>query len=124
MYDAILRKAEQDKIAAKDGLGVLTAEDAAQLVSENLGIAFVSMAGALKVQQSGATVRPLADKALQLEVFLASRAENRSKLVSEFARAFMRRIEQVRKPPQSVRAPLVINRQFYGVGGKGVLETA
>jgi DNA-binding transcriptional LysR family regulator len=112
MYDAILRQAEKDEIVIKDGLKVLTAEDAAQLVSENLGVAFVSMAGALRVQQSGATVRPLANKSLQLEVFLASRADNASKVVSEFARAFMRRIEMVKKPPQGVPAPLEIARHI------------
>jgi hypothetical protein len=42
----------------------------------------------------------LEDKDLHLQVCLASRADNRSKLVSEFVRAFMRRIGQIRKPPQ------------------------
>jgi len=78
----------------------LTAEDAAQLVQENLGVAFLSMAGALRIAERGAVVRPLVDKDLNLQVCLASRADNRSKLVSEFVRAFMRRIGQIRKPPQ------------------------
>jgi len=96
MYDAILRR----EIVFRDGLKVLTAEDAAQLVQENLGVAFLSMAGALRIAERGAVVRPLDDKDLHLQVCLASRADNRSKLVSEFVRAFMRRIGQIRKPPQ------------------------
>ena len=103
MHDTILRRATEEGIAVKNGQNVLTAEDAAQLVSEDMGIAFVSMPGALKIQQQGANVRPIDDPALMLQVFLASRADNRSKLVSEFARAFMRRILQVKKPPQSVK---------------------
>lgn len=100
MYDAIFRRAAEEEIVVRNGQRVLTAEDAAQLVSENLGVAFLSMTGALRVAERGATVRPLADKELQLQVCLASRADNRSKLVSEFVRAFMRRISQVKKPPQ------------------------
>lgn len=77
----------------------------AHLVSEGLGIAFVSMTGAQRIAERGAVVRPIADKELQTQVCLASRADNGSKLVSEFARAFMRRVSQVRKPPQSVVLP-------------------
>jgi DNA-binding transcriptional LysR family regulator len=102
MYDTILRRAAEEEIVVRNGQKVLTAEDAAQLVCEDLGIAFVGMTGALRIAERGATVRPIADKELQVQVCLASRAENRSKLVSEFARAFMRRISQIRKPPQGV----------------------
>ena len=103
MYEAILRRAAEEEIVVRNGQKVLTAEDAAQLVSENLGIAFLSKTGALRIAQRGAAVRPISDKELQVEVYLASRADNQSKLVSEFARAFMRRISQVRIPPQSAR---------------------
>jgi len=105
MYDTIFRRAEEEEIVVRNEQQVLTAEDAAQLVSEDLGVAFLTMTGALRVARQGATVRPLADKELQIQVCLASRAENRSKLVSEFARAFMRRISQIRKPPQSMTFP-------------------
>lgn len=103
MYETILRRADELGIAVKNGQKVLSAEDAANLVSERLGIAFVSMTGAMRIAQQGANVRPIDDPALISTVCLASRADNRSKLVSEFARAFMRRISQVRKPPQSIK---------------------
>jgi DNA-binding transcriptional LysR family regulator len=103
MYDAILRRAAEEEIVVRSGQKVLTAEDAAQLVSENLGVAFVSITGAQRIAKQGATVRPLTDNELQHEVCLASRADNRSKLVSEFARAFMRRISQVKIPSQTAR---------------------
>ena len=109
MYDTILRRAEEEGISVKDGQKVLSAEDAAQLVSEHLGVAFVSMPGAMKIAQQGAEVRPVDDPELVLTVCLASRADNRSKLVSEFARAFMRRIAQVKKPPQGAKEGLTGN---------------
>jgi DNA-binding transcriptional LysR family regulator len=105
MYDAILRRAAEEEIVFRDGQKVLTAEDAAQLVSENLGVAFFSMPGALRIAERGAIVRPLEDKELQIQVYLASRADNRSKLVSEFVRAFMRRITQLKKPSQRAELP-------------------
>lgn len=103
MYDTILRRAAEEGIAVKNGQKVLSAEDAAQLVSENLGVAFVGMPGAMRIEQQGAKVRPINDPSLVLTVCLASRADNRSKLVSEFARAFMRRISQIRKPPEAAK---------------------
>ena len=101
LYDTILRRAEEEGITVRDGQKFLTPEDAAQLVSEHLGIAFVAMPGAMRIAQCGAQVRPVDDPSLTLTVCLASRADNGSKLVSEFARAFMRRISQVKKPSQS-----------------------
>jgi DNA-binding transcriptional LysR family regulator len=100
LYDSILRRAAEEEIVFRNGQKVLTAEEAAQLVDENLGVAFLTMPGALRIAERGAIVRPLEDKELQLQVCLASRADNRSKLVSEFVRAFMRRITQVKKAPQ------------------------
>jgi len=89
MYDTILRRAAEEEIVVRGGQKVLTAEDAAQYVAEDLRVAFVSMTGALRIAERGATVRPIADKELYVQVCLASRADNRSKLASEFARAFM-----------------------------------
>jgi hypothetical protein len=54
----------------------------------------------LRIKSPGVTVRPLVDKELRVELYLVSRSENRSKLASEFVRAFMKRIEQVLAPPQ------------------------
>lgn len=104
IHDAILRRAAEEEIIVRTGQTVLTAEDAAQLVAENLGVAFVSMTGAQRIAREGAIVRPLADEELRHQLCLASRADNRSKLVSEFARAFMRCISRVRIPPQSTVA--------------------
>lgn len=100
VHDAILRRAAEEEIVVRDGQKVLTAEDAALLVSEGLGVAFVGVTGAQRIAERGAFVRPIADEELHVQVCLASRADNNSKLVSEFARAFMRRLSQVRKPPQ------------------------
>jgi DNA-binding transcriptional LysR family regulator len=100
VYDAILRRAQEEEIVIRDGLKFLAAEDAAQLVSEDMGVAILTATGAQRIAEKGAIVRPLADPELQITVCLASRADNKSKLVSEFARAFMRRATPIFKPQQ------------------------
>jgi len=102
LHDMISRRAAEEGVIYRNNQNVLTAEEAFQLVSENVGIAFLTMASALRSKSPGVTVRPLVDKELRIELYLASRAENRSKLASEFVRAFMKRIEQVLAPPQMI----------------------
>lgn len=69
------------------------------MVSEGLGVAFMTLAGAQHATNSHVAVLPIDDPELKVDVCLASRAENRSKLVSEFARAFVKRTQTL-FPPQ------------------------
>jgi DNA-binding transcriptional LysR family regulator len=102
LHDVISRRAAEEGIAYRANQNVLSADEAFQLVAENVGIAFVTMSSALRTSRPGVTVRPLVDKDLRVELYLASRADNRSKLASEFVRAFMKRIEQIITPPQMI----------------------
>lgn len=54
-------------------------------------------AGALIMARNGITVRPLVEKALLLKTYLASRADNESKVASELVRAFMRKLSDLSK---------------------------
>ena len=98
----ISRRAAEEGVTYRNNQNVLSDEEALQLVSENVGIAFLTMATALRTNRPGVAVRPLVDKELRVELCLASRADNRSKLASEFVRAFMKRIEQIIAPPQMI----------------------
>lgn len=100
MHDLILRRAAEENIVVNNNQNVFSADEAFQLVQEGMGVAFLTMTSATKSVRPGIQVRPLIDAELRLEVCLSSRADNRSKLVSEFARAFMKRITQVLKPSQ------------------------
>jgi DNA-binding transcriptional LysR family regulator len=100
MFDSLLRRAQEEGITVRDGLKFLSAEEAAQFVSEHLGVAFMTAVGARRIAERGAVVRPLADPELKVTVCLASRADNKSKVLSEFVRAFMRRASQVFTPVQ------------------------
>ena len=102
LHDMIFRRAAEEGVAYKNNQNVLSADEAFQLVAENVGIAFITMTSALRMNRPGIAVRPLVDKELRVELCLASRADNRSKLASEFVRAFMKRIEQIIAPPQMI----------------------
>jgi len=100
LHDMIVRRAKEEGVTYKNNQNVMSAEVAFQLVAENVGIAFLSMASALRTNRSGVTVRPLVDKELRVELFIVSRADDQSKLASEFVRAFRKRIEPIIAPPQ------------------------
>jgi DNA-binding transcriptional LysR family regulator len=100
LHDSIFRRAAEEGIAYRNNQYVLAADEAFQLVADNVGVAFLTMASALRTKMPGVAVRALVDKELRVELYLASRADNRSKLASEFVRAFMKRIEQIIAPPQ------------------------
>ena len=102
LHDMISRRAAEEGVIYRNNQNVLSADEACQLVAENVGIAFLTMTSALRRKRPGVEVRPLVDKELRVELCLASRADTRSKLASEFVRAFMKRIEQIIAPPQMI----------------------
>ncbi len=74
---------------------ILGVDEAYQLVTAKVGVAFMGMTGAQRIPKKGIAIVPIADEKLNIEVYLASRAADRSKLVSEFARAYMKKINQI-----------------------------
>ncbi len=100
LYDMIIRRAEEEGICVRSNQNILTPEEGLHLVGQDVGIAFLPTSNLPRSVNPGVTVRPLTDREILVEVYLASRADNGSKLVSEFARAFMKRIAILMKPPQ------------------------
>ena len=106
VYDTVMRLAEQRKIVPANIHHIVVPEDAFSLVADSGAVAFVVKSGAIRIARDGITVRPLAEDALMLKTYLTSRADERSKVVSELVRAFMRKLSaftNVRQFP--VRAP-------------------
>jgi DNA-binding transcriptional LysR family regulator len=92
LYDAVMRLAEQRRIAPSKLHRIVVPEDAYSSIADDGALAFVVKSGALRVARDGITVRPLAEDALMLKTYLASRADDSSKVVSELVRAFMRKL--------------------------------
>lgn len=85
------------KPAAKPGNSlhhVMTAEEASHLVLRGLGIAILTQAGAWRIARNGIAIRPLNVDGIRLETRLACRSDSRARVVGEFLRSFVRRLQQ------------------------------
>jgi DNA-binding transcriptional LysR family regulator len=92
VYDAVMRLAKERNAAPVNLHHIVVPEDAYPFIAQNGGVAFVVKSGAIRIARDGITVRPLAEESLILKTYLASRAEEKSKVVSELVRAFMRKL--------------------------------
>lgn len=79
---------------------VTSAEEAGHLVARHGGFAFLIKTGAFRVAHHGLIAKPLDEESLRLDVHLAVRADNSSKLLSELVRAYMKKLKSVLEPPQ------------------------
>ncbi len=100
LYDDVLHLAEKKNAVPKKIRHITAPEEAFPLLAEGECVAFVVKAGALRLARNGVTVRPLAAPELTLKTYLASRADDDSKLLSEFVRAFMRKLSPPKKDAQ------------------------
>lgn len=87
-----MQLADQRKVAPSKIHHVVVPEDAYSFIVDDEAVAFVVKSGAIRIARDGITVRPLSEDTLRLKTYLASRADNNSKVVSELVRAFMRKL--------------------------------
>jgi DNA-binding transcriptional LysR family regulator len=92
VYDAVMRLAEQRKAAPVSIQHIVIPEDAYPFIADGRTVAFMVKSGAVRIARDGITVRPLAEDSLLLKTYLASRAEDESKVISELTRAFARKL--------------------------------
>lgn len=98
LYDLFFARLQQS--GAQPGLTEhVTAPEEAFPFILNKAIAVVVKAGALLLARSGVTVRPLSDPKFTLRTFMVSRADNDSRIVSELARSFIKKLGQVSHHP-------------------------
>jgi hypothetical protein len=100
LYDSIMRLAEKRKVNPSKILHVTAPEEAFPCVARGSCVAFLVKAGALLMARNGVTVRPLVEDTLSLKTYLASRADDTSKILSELVRAFMRKASSLDKARQ------------------------
>lgn len=97
VYDSVMRLARERKIVPAKVHHIVVPEDAYPLIADAGAVAFVVKSGAIRIARDGITVRPLVENSLVLRTYLASRADDKSKVVSELVRAFMRKLEAFTK---------------------------
>jgi DNA-binding transcriptional LysR family regulator len=105
VYDAVMHLAEERKVVPITVQHIVVPEDAYPFVANDRALAFAVKSGAIRIARDGITVRPLTEDALTLRTYLASRADNKSKVMSELVRAFMRKLSTLtRSKPIPLRA--------------------
>jgi DNA-binding transcriptional LysR family regulator len=92
VYDTIIQAATQQNVHPLSIQHVIAPEEAFPFVSDGSAVAFVVKAGALLMARNGVTVRPLNESSLRLKTCLVCRADDDSKIASEFVRAYMRKM--------------------------------
>lgn len=92
VYDAVMQLAQLRKVLPAHVQHIVVPEDSYPFIADGKGVAFVVKSGAIRIARDGITVRPLVEDSLMLRTYLASRAEEKSKVVSELVRAFVRKL--------------------------------
>jgi DNA-binding transcriptional LysR family regulator len=95
LYDTVMQLAEERKIVPAKIQHITAPEEAFHFVADGSCLAFLVKAGALLMARNGITVRPLTEDVLSLKTYLASRADNKSKVASELVRAFVRKLSNL-----------------------------
>ena len=94
LYDAIQRTAEREGVQPRTVHHIVTAEEAAQeLYAGSSEVAFLTRAGAWRIARNGLTMRPLSHPDLTVTSNLIARADDASRIVSEFVRTLRRKLD-------------------------------
>ena len=105
VYDTIVHAATERGIRPLNIQHVTAPEEAFPFVADGSAIALVVKTGALLLARNGVTVRPLKESSLNLKTCLVCRADDDSKIASEFVRAYMRKMPHKMKH-QQLRLPI------------------
>jgi DNA-binding transcriptional LysR family regulator len=100
LYDAILQEAAQREIRPSSIQHVTAPEEAFPFVADGSALAFVVKTGALLMARNGVTVRPLSESSLIVKTCLVCRADDDSRVASEFVRAYMRKMPDKKRNQQ------------------------
>ena len=106
VFEMIQTVASKRGIVAPDLHYVMTAEEASGLVLAQKGVAFLPRDAAWRIACDGIAMRPLMEEQLKLITRLATRSDNKTRLVSEYVRAAGRKLNSIALLQQR-RLPLV-----------------
>jgi LysR family transcriptional regulator, benzoate and cis,cis-muconate-responsive activator of ben and cat genes len=91
IYESLLDLAKKAAVTPVELHHYMAPQEVVQLISENFGVAFMPKGIAEQMAGSEIVARPLDSKDLQVTSYLALRADQSSRLVNEFGRAFLKR---------------------------------
>jgi DNA-binding transcriptional LysR family regulator len=105
VHDAIIDAARRAGITPKHAHDTITSQEAIHLVSEHVGVAILTKPAALGFRAEGVVVRPVSDASLCFRTCVVMRTDDESRLANEFARSFLRRYADQRRPPKPIELP-------------------
>ena len=111
LHDELWAIAKDRSIKPSNFHRVTTAEEAAQLVTQHHGVAFLERNGAWRIAHGGLMMRPLEEPRLIVRTELVTRSDDLSRLTSEFVRTSMRRLrptERVLQQPLPLTALVTV----------------
>jgi len=92
IYDRVMDGSRQAAVSPVELHHYVAPQEAVQLITENFGIAFMAKGVAEQIRNTEIAVRPLSQISLQVTSYLVLRADQSSRLVNEFGRAFLRKV--------------------------------
>ena len=105
VHDAIIDAARRAGITPKHAHDTITSQEAIHLVSEHVGVAILTKPAALGFRAEGVIVKPVSDASLCFKTCVVMRTDDESRLANEFARSFLRRYADQRRPPKPIELP-------------------
>jgi DNA-binding transcriptional LysR family regulator len=92
LFDTIQVVASDKGVRPTDFHPFTTPDEASELIRAYRGLAFLPRTAAWRIARDGITMRPLVEERLHLVTKLATRVNNKSRLVNEFVRAAVRKL--------------------------------
>jgi DNA-binding transcriptional LysR family regulator len=92
VYDRILEASRQATVFPVELHHYVVPQEAAQLVLEHFGVAFIPQGVSEQIRNRDIAIRPLSHTSFQVASYLVLRADESSKLVNDFGRAFLKKI--------------------------------
>ncbi len=93
VYDKVLDAGRAAGVAPVELHHYVTSQEATQLISENFGVALIFKGAAAQFEVPEIAVRAISHKGLEFTSYLVLRADQSSRLVNEFGRAFLKKVQ-------------------------------
>ena len=97
VYDTLFETAKMEGVDVREIQHVMTVQECLPLVVQHNCAAFVTQSTARRTVHEGVVFRPIHEEVLHLQTSLIIRADNRTRLVNDFARTYIRQFQ--RKSP-------------------------
>jgi DNA-binding transcriptional LysR family regulator len=105
LHDQVLERMAIEHKQAKIVHHFSYADQATALLTDDALVAWMSPPEAMRAADHGLANLPLLDEHIRLETHLATHADNKSPLVSEYVRRFVKRMD-LRRPPEQLSLPI------------------